>query len=179
MRKVQPSDAIRLIYPRLTVLVTTIDDKGNINAAPYSWIVPVSFDPPLVSIGIGSKEKHTYINAKRSGEFVVNVVSEDFAQQAVNCEEKHIPGDDLLKKNRLYAIPSEKVDVPKVKESRAVLECRVKDFVEIEGSDHVLLIGEVVAAQSAGDIDDIRPLLHCSGDRFRSVGKEIILERKK
>jgi len=89
------SKAVRLISPRLTVLVNTVDEKGELNSSPYSWIFPLSFDPPFIGVGIGGKKKDTYINSKRTGEFVVCVVSEDFGQQAVNCEESHGPGDRL------------------------------------------------------------------------------------
>ena len=179
MNKIPVQNAVRLISPRLTALITTLDEKGSVNAAPYSWVAPVSFSPPLVYVGVGGKHKHTYINAKAQGEFVVNIVSEDFAQQAVNCEERHGPGEDLLAKHGLHTAPSEKVKTPRVRESRSVLECRVREIIEVPYSDHILLIGEVVAAGSAGSLDDIRPLMHDSGNRFRPVGKEMTLDRRK
>ncbi|MEM3517243.1 MAG: flavin reductase family protein, partial [Candidatus Bathyarchaeia archaeon] len=174
--------AVRLISPRLTILVNTVDRYGNLNSAPYSWVYPLSFNPPLIGIGIGGKHKHTYINSKISGEFVVCVVSEDFAQQAVNCEEKHKPEENLLEKNGLHIEESKKVSVPRVKESKAILECKVKGFLEF-GGDHLILIGEVVYAEAEClnneiNLDAIKPILHVYGEKFRSVGKEIILERK-
>lgn len=177
--KVPLNNAVRLISPRVTALITTVDRQGRVNAAPYSWIYPVSYAPPLVGVGVGGKHKHTYINAKETGEFVINIVSEDFGQQAVNCEEQHEPGEDLLKKHRLGTMPSEKIKPPRIRESKAVLECKLKEIIEIEGSDHVLLIGEVVSAESSGDLDEIKPLLHDSGKKFRLVGEEITLERRK
>ena len=179
MNSIPLSNAVRLITPRLTALITTLDNEGNVNAAPYSWIYPVSFTPPLIGIGVGGKHKHTHINAKETGELVVNVVSEEFGQQAVNCEEQHEHGVDLLKKHGLNTSPSVAVKVPRVKESRAVLECKVKDIIEISDSDHVILIGEVVAAESVDGIDEIKPLMHDAGGSFRSIGNEIMLERRK
>lgn len=173
--------AVKLISPRVTVLVNTLDRYGNLNSAPYSWVYPLSFNPPLIGIGIGGKNKHTYINSKDLGEFVVCVVSEDFAQQAVNCEEKHKPEENLLEKNGLHAEASKKVKVPRVKESKAVLECKTKAFLEY-GGDHLILVGEVVYAEAEAinneiNLDSIKPLLHVSGEKFRAVGKEIILKR--
>lgn len=177
--KVPLNSAVRLISPRVTALITTIDKQGRVNAAPYSWIYPISYKPPLVGIGVGGKHKHTYINAKEAGEFVINIVSEGFAQRAVNCEEQHKPGEDLLAKHNLRTSPSEKTKAPRVRESKAVLECRLRDIIEVKDSDHVILVGEVVAAESAGGLEEIRPLLHDSGKKFRSVGKEIVLSRRK
>jgi len=177
MKEVPLNQSVKLITPRVTALITTVDKGGNVNAAPYSWVAPVSFSPPLVYVGIGGKHKHTYINAKDTGEFVVNIVSEDFGQQAVNCEEQHSPGTNLMEKHGLGAEPSKKVGVPRVRESRSVMECKVKEMVEVDGSDHVLLIGEIVHAESEGGIDDVKPLMHDGGRKFRSVGKETELER--
>jgi flavin reductase (DIM6/NTAB) family NADH-FMN oxidoreductase RutF len=178
MKKVPLTSAIRLITPRLTVLITTLDKGGTVNVAPYSWVAPVSFNPPLIYLGIGNKRKHTYINAKATGEFVVNVVSEDFGKQAVDCAESHELGEDLLAKHGLHSAPSKNIKTPRVKESKAVLECTVKDIIEIPDSDHVLVIGEVVKAESIDRIENIKPLMHDSGESFRGLGKEIIIERE-
>jgi len=177
MDEIPISKAVRIISPRLTVLVNTVDEKGELNSSPYSWVFPLSFDPPLIGVCIGGKHKHTYINSKRTGEFVVCVVSEDFAQQAVNCEAPHKPGDKLWEKEGLHSEKSKKVGVLRIKEARAVLECKVEKFVELEG-DHIILIGKVVHAEAEEGLDLINPLLHDSGDKFRRIGKEIVLDRK-
>ncbi len=178
MIEIPLSKVTSLISPRLTVLVNTIDEKGRLNSSPYSWIFPLSFDPPLIGIGVGSKSKHSYLNAQRSGEFVVCIVSPDFGQQAISCEQKHIPGDMLWRKQGLHSRKSKKVKVPRIKESKAFLECRVSAFLEY-GGDHVILVGEVVHAQAEATLDEISPLLHASGEKFRKIGEEITLKRKK
>ena len=44
----------------------------------------------------------------------------------------------------------------------------------------MVLVGEVVFAEAEEDgLDKINPLLHDSGEKFRTVGKELILKRKK
>ena len=40
-----------------------------------------------------------------------------------------------------------RVGVPRIKESRAILECRVDRFVELRG-DHVILVGKVLHAEA-------------------------------
>jgi flavin reductase (DIM6/NTAB) family NADH-FMN oxidoreductase RutF len=179
MIEISLSESVKLISPRLTVLVNTLDEKGGLNSSPYSWIYPLSFDPPLIGVGIGGKHKLSYVNSKRTGEFVVCVVSVDFGEQAVSCEETHEPGDKLWEKHGLHTQESEKVKVPRIRESRAVLECKVTQFLEYDG-DHVILVGKVVYAEALeGDLDEINPLLHDSGVEFRKVGNKIILKRKK
>ena len=178
MIEIPLSKATGLISPRLTVLVNTIDEKGKLNSSPYSWIFPLSFNPPLIGVGIGSKNKQTYVNAQRNGEFVVCVVSANFGQQAVNCEQKHVPGDKLWQKQGLHSKKSEKVKVPRIKESKAILECKATKFLEYDG-DHVILVGEVVHAEAEATLEEINPLLHNSGEKFRRIGDEITLKRKK
>jgi len=179
MIKVPISEAIWLISPRLTVLVNTLDEKGELNSSPYSFVYPLSINPPLVGIGIGGKHKLTYINSRRTGEFVVCVVSEDFGQQAVNCKKAHKPGDKLWEKYGLHAEKSKMVKVPRIKEAKVVLECKVVQFLEPKG-DHIILVGKIIHAEAEeGGLDSVKPLLHVSGERFRSIGKEIILKREK
>ncbi len=178
MIEIPLSKAVRLISPRLTVLVNTLDETGELNSSPYSWVFPLSFDPPLIGVGIGSKHKLSYINSKRTGEFLVCVVSLDFGQQAVNCEESHKPGDKLWEKQGLHTAKSEKVKVPRIREAKAVLECKLNRFIELEG-DHVILVGEVLHAEAEEGLDGINPILHDSGEKFRSIGKEIILKRRR
>jgi flavin reductase (DIM6/NTAB) family NADH-FMN oxidoreductase RutF len=173
------SKSVKLISPRLTVLVNTVDEEGELNSSPYSWIFPLSFNPPLIGVGIGGKHKLSYVNSKRTGEFVVCVVSVNIGQQAVNCEESHKPGDKLWEKHGLLIENSRNVNVPRIKEARAVLECKVTRFLEYDG-DHIILVGEVVNAEAEeGGLDELDPLLHDSGEKFRKIGEEIVLKRKK
>ncbi len=178
MIEIPLSKSVKLISPRLTVLVNTLDEEGELNSSPYSWIFPLSFNPPLIGVGIGGKQKLSYLNSKRTGEFVVCVVSVDFGQQAVNCEEYHKPGDKLWEKHGLHLQASKKVKVPRIKEAKAVLECETTRFLACDG-DHVILVGRIVHAEAEGDLDEINPMLHDSGEKFRNIGKEITLNRKK
>lgn len=179
MIEVPLSSAVRIISPRLTVLVNTLDERGKLNSSPYSWIFPLSFNPPLIGVGVGGKRKYTYINSQRNGEFVVCVVSEDFGQEAVNCEESHKPGDELWSKQGLHVEKSRKVEVPRIKESKAILECKVDRFIELPGT-HVIMVGEVLHAEAVeGGLDSINPLLHDSGEKFRVLGEERVLKRRR
>jgi flavin reductase (DIM6/NTAB) family NADH-FMN oxidoreductase RutF len=178
MIEIPLSKAPSLISPRLTVLVNTTDEKGELNSSPYSWVFPLSFNPPLIGVGIGSKNKHSYVNAKRTGEFVVCIVPVNFGQQAVNCEEQHSSGAKLWEKQGLHSQKSRKVAVPRIREAKAVLECKATKFLEY-GGDHVILVGEVVHADAEEKLEERNPLLHDSGEKFRTIGKQMILKRRK
>ena len=169
------NEAVRLIYPRVVVLVTSIDEQGAVNAAPYSWVAPVSFSPPLIYLGIQKRETQTMKNIRAAGEFVVNVVTEEIAQKAVNCEGKKFEYGKKLQAVGLQTAESEKVKVPRVKEAQVVLECRLNEIIEAKDADHWLVIGKIVKAEKLAKEPKI--VMHVEGDEFRGIGKKIKLKR--
>jgi len=171
------STAVQVISPRVTALVNTLDENGNLNSAPYSFVYGLSTKQRLVGVEIGNRRKHTYLNSKRTGEFVISIVSEDFAQQAIHCQEPHAAGENLLEKNGLHSSPSRKVRVPRVREARAVLECKTKQFLDL-GEDQQIMVGEVVYAEAEGkngeiDLGAIKPILHQTAEKFWTIGRPI------
>ncbi|MGO7845153.1 flavin reductase family protein, partial [Rhizobium johnstonii] len=42
---------IGTVIPRPIALVTTVDDNGRINAAPFSFFNCLSADPPILALG--------------------------------------------------------------------------------------------------------------------------------
>src|SRR5437588_11670836 len=75
-----------IIVPRPVALVSTIDDEGIPNLAPFSFFCGVGSAPPTLLfcpvLRPGNEEetrKDTLRNAEHTGEFVVNVVSEAMA----------------------------------------------------------------------------------------------------
>ncbi len=173
---------VKLLSPRVTTLIVSKNSEGKINAAPYSFVYPFSFEPALIGVGVG-KHKMTFKNIKETKEFTVNIVSEDFAQQAVNCEEK-IEFYKRIEKNQLHLEDSEKVSVPRIKESKAVLECKLNEVLELKEADHCIVVGRVVSVKAAEkdgvlDIDEMNYLMHETGGTFRRVGGKVLLSRKK
>ena len=175
--KIPTEQAARLIFPRTTVLVTSIDSVGRVNAAPYSWVMPVSFNPPMLVLGIQAKETKTVKNIRQTKEFVVNIVTKSWAQKAVNCEAKGI--EDKLKEADLETIESEKVKVPTVKDAKIVLECKLNEIAHPQGADHYIVVGEIVAARKDASIKNQDIVMHIGGSKFILPGEEIELERKK
>lgn len=82
---------VGLVAPRPIALITSMNEEGHLNAAPFSAYNYLSTDPPIVGIGVTNRPDQRYIpkdtarNIRRTGEFVVNVVTEDIAQQMNIC----------------------------------------------------------------------------------------------
>ncbi|MAG22355.1 MAG: hypothetical protein CL943_03580 [Candidatus Diapherotrites archaeon] len=171
------TQAIRLIYPRLTVLVTSIDSVGRTNAAPYSWCCPISFKPPMLILGIQAKETRTIKNIKQTKEFVVNVVTKDWVQKAIKCEAKNL--DDKFAEFGLETTKCSKVQAPCIKEAKIVLECKLSEIMQPQGADHYIVVGEVVTAKKDDGLKDSEIVMHIGGGKFVLPGEEMNLERGK
>jgi len=140
---------IGLVAPRPIALVTSMNEAGRLNAAPYSSYNYLCTDPPVIGIGVMNKPggefvpKDTARNIRRTGEFVVNVVTEDLAEQ-MNITATDFPEDvNELEMAGLTTVPSKVVGVPRIAEAHAALECRELQTIEIGRSRIVL--GQVVA----------------------------------
>ena len=139
---------IGLIAPRPIALITSMDEHGHLNAAPFSAFNYFGTDPPVVGIGVQNRPnsdyepKDTARNIRRTGEFVVNVVTEDIAEK-MNLSAIDFPPEmsevDLA---GFTTASSQAVKVPRLAEAHAALECREYATVEIGRSRIVL--GRVV-----------------------------------
>ncbi len=172
-----------LVVPRPIAWVSSVDAQGGINLAPFSFFNLMGSDPPVVVIGVGNcpdgRPKHTAQNIAATGDFVVNLVTEDLAQ-AMNITAADFPaGQNELTAAQLHPAQSLVVKAPRVAEAHASLEC-VLHSIERVGTNN-LIIGEVVAVYAAEGVIDQRlhvhnffpiarmgaPSWYCrSGDRF-------------
>ena len=140
---------IGLVAPRPIALVTTFGPGGVVNAAPFSSYNYLCLDPPIVGLGVAAKTggpdgiKDTARNIETTGEFVVNVVTEDIARQMNICAVDFPPGISELEMAGLTSEPSTVVSAPRIKEAHAALECRLYETLK-PGPGRIIL-GSVVA----------------------------------
>ena len=139
---------IGLVAPRPIALITSMNEDGGMNAAPFSAYNYLCTDPPVVGIGVTNKPGEHYVpkdtarNIRRTGEFVVNVVTEDLLKQMNVCATDFPEDVDELEMAGLTTIPSTRVKVPRIAQAHAALECVEHATVEIGRSRIVL--GRVV-----------------------------------
>lgn len=143
-------DPLRLLAyalaPRPVVLVVTLSAEGVLNIAPFSMVIPLSAEPPLLGLGISPRRdggvKATLRNILASGEFVVNTAVEAQLTAAVGAS----LDDGPPPAGRFETIPSETVRPPRVVGAAAQLECRLAEVFRPRGSETSLVVGEVVRA---------------------------------
>ncbi len=140
---------IGLVAPRPIALVTSMNEEGRLNAAPYSAYNYLCTDPPIVGLGVtdrpgdGFVPKDTARNIRRGGEFVVNVVTEDLLQPMNVCATDFPAEVDELEMAGLTTVPSSQVKVPRIRQAHAALECVEHTTLEIGRSR--IILGRVVA----------------------------------
>lgn len=176
--KLDSSKFYKALAPRVTVLASTVDSKGRVNAAPFSFAMPISMEPPLLALGL-NPENDTIANIKETKEFVVNIPPAEILEKVLNCSEHFPRGVSELEKTGLTTLKSNKVKPPRVKECLAWFECKL-EFLK-EAGDHMLVVGRVVDAEVKDgylkkdgnlDTEKAQVLMHVGGKEF-SVPKKI------
>ena len=144
-----------IVSPRPIGWISTLNEDGSANLAPYSFFNGVQDVPPMVMFSAsgpksGSDEvKDSLVNIERNGEFCVNIVS-DALKDAMNITSEHYAhGVDEFDQAGLEKGVPEVIEAPFVKASPAAFECRLHSITPLPGNGHMVL-GEVVCVH----IDD-------------------------
>jgi len=138
------------IVPRPIAFVSTVSPNGVRNLAPFSFFNGVCSNPPIVLFSTvirkDGKHKDTLNNVQATKEFVVNIVSEEFAEK-MNLSSADVPPDvDEFTLSGLTPIPSDCVKPPRVKESKISMECKLIQIVQFgtgPGGGHTVF-GEIL-----------------------------------
>jgi len=140
---------IGTIVPRPIALVTTVDEAGRFNAAPFSFFNCLSSDPPILALGIENHAdmsfKDTAANIRMTEVFTVNIVSMAIAEAMHVCAAAFPPGVDEMAFAGLTAVRGRKIAAPRIAEAPASFECRRHTTLEI-GRSREIVLGEIVHA---------------------------------
>jgi len=139
------------IVPRPIAFVSTIDADGIANLAPFSYFTACSSNPPVVCFCTAVRTdprpyKDTLGNIRATGEFVVNIVSEEVAEK-MNLTAAEVPPEvDEFSLSGLTPLASELVRPPRVAESHVHMECRLRQELVISDRPNggILVFGDVV-----------------------------------
>lgn len=140
------------IVPRPIAWVSTLNEDGSANLAPFSFFTGASSNPPTLIICVSRKtkievgqKKDTWDNIERTGEYVIHVVPDALAQ-SMNATSKEYPrGTDEFEVVGLAKAPSERVGPPRVAEAPVAMECRLLRIVEVgAGAGTAIIIGEIL-----------------------------------
>ena len=139
--------------PRPIGWISSIDEQGRNNLAPYSFFNAVAYTPPQVmfSATAGHEKgglKDSLANIKATGEFVCNIVPASM-RDAMNKTSVPAPhGIDEFEIAGIETLASTMITPPRVQGCPAHLECVLSKVVELESDDPAnpanMVIGKVV-----------------------------------
>ncbi len=131
-----------MIYPVPAVMVSCGTEPESYNILTVAWTGTVCTSPPMTYISI-RKERHSYNIIRNSGEFVINLTTEELTFATDFCGVRS--GRDINKFTHLglTPLPASVVRTPLIAESPVNIECRVTQVIEL--GSHDMFLAEVLA----------------------------------
>jgi flavin reductase (DIM6/NTAB) family NADH-FMN oxidoreductase RutF len=160
-----------LVVPRPIGWIGTRAPGGALNLAPYSFFNLVVGTPPTVMFcpSTAERTKDSLANARSTGEFTVNIVTEETAEAMNLTSGEYPPEVDEFAVAGLTPMAGEAVAAPLVAEAKANLECRVTQIVEVgDPPGAAVVFGRVLRILVDPDVLDGTRIDH---GRLRAVGR--------
>ncbi|AXQ93973.1 flavin reductase family protein [Cereibacter azotoformans] len=157
-----------IVLPRPVAWVTTQSPEGVVNAAPFSFFNLFGQNPALVVLGLEHRAdgsmKDTTRNIRETGEFVVNIVTEDLVAPMVASAAAAGPEVSEPEALGLALAPSLTVGPPRLAAAPAAIECRRTVGLSFS-AEREILVGEALGlAARDGLIDPERWYVDWQGD---------------
>jgi flavin reductase (DIM6/NTAB) family NADH-FMN oxidoreductase RutF len=149
------------IAPRPIAFASTIDKDGNVNLSPFSFFNVFGTNPPTLIFSPNRRvrngtQKHTLENVLEHDEVVINMVDFAMVEQMSLASCEYEKGINEFVKGGFTEVASVMVKPPRVLESKAVFECKVRQVIQMsqEGGSPNLVICEVILAHFSEEILD-------------------------
>ncbi len=157
----------------------TYDDQGKANIMTAAWAGICNSEPPCVQVSL-REARHTYRAIMERKAFTISVPGEEHWREAdyagmVSGKDADKFGDTLF-----TPVKSDLVDAPYVEECGMVIECRLKETVNL--GSHMMVVGEILDVKvdeaaltdGAPDIQLLKPFIYSAGDNgYHSLGARI------
>ncbi|MBU7014205.1 MAG: flavin reductase family protein [Theionarchaea archaeon] len=159
------------------IIVTTVNDKGTVNAGLKSDFMRMVTEPPILGFSCNLAH-HTAQNILQTHEFVVNIPGEEIIEKAMETAKDYPEGVNELEKAGLTAIPSFAVGPPRIAECLVHLECREEWNKTYK--DEIIILGQVVSmsadeefleAQCEERYNMVRPLFPLGEWLYATLGE--------
>ena len=180
------------IIPRPIGWVSTVDENGINNLAPFSFFNAVGEDPPHLmfsTVRTGNKNKDTLNNVLANKQFVVNMVTEETVEQ-MNMTSQSVDYEvDEFELANLTPIDSVFIKPKRVKESYIHFECEMVHHYFLE--DHknggaCIIIGKILTMDINDEIlmegnrinlDKYKPVARLAGSNYAKMGEIFSIKR--
>ena len=167
-----------IVVPRPIAWVSTVDENGVFNLAPFSCYGLVSSFPMVVGFSVGSyrdgQKKDTLRNIELTKYFVINIVTETLAA-AMNVTAAPYPREiSEFVKAGITPVKADIVSAPMVEESPVKMECSVIQIIEFGRTPitNSLILGSVLRVHVADElwnqltrrVEGLKPIARLGGD---------------
>jgi len=152
---------LAIVAPRPIGWISTLSKDGVANLAPFSFFNGISSSPPMLMFCPNSAHaeggrKDSFVNARDTGEFVHNVVTEDLLHRMNDSSAPAPRAVDEFEVAGVTKAPSRIVKPARVAESPVNVECKVVKALELPsdepGNMNTMIIGRVVAIHIRDDL---------------------------
>jgi flavin reductase (DIM6/NTAB) family NADH-FMN oxidoreductase RutF len=160
-------------------IVGTYDEDGRPNMMTAAWGGICCSRPPCVYVSL-REATYSHGNILKQNAYTISIPREKYWKEADYVGIASGRDTDKFKDTKLTPINSEVIDAPYIEEFPLVLECKLKEVVDL--GLHTMFVGEIinvkaeqdVLSNGRPDIQKIKPLLFNSGDRgYHGVGPRI------
>ena len=132
-----------MLYPVPAVMVSckAKEDGARPNIITLAWAGTVCSDPVMLSISV-RPERYSHDIIEKSGEFVVNLVTENLTKACDWCGVRSGRDYDKFTEMKLTAYTSDYMEAPAIAESPVNIYCRVKEVLRL--GSHDMFLAEVI-----------------------------------
>lgn len=134
-----------MIYPLPAVLVTCRSKSGEDNVFTVAWTGTVCTNPPMAYISV-RPSRYSYNMIKETGEFVINLTTEEMAKATDYCGVTSGRDVDKFQRCGLHKEEADEVNVPMLVESPVNIECRVREVHEY--GSHTMFVADVICVHA-------------------------------
>lgn len=161
-----------LIVPRPIAWMSSRSPDGTDNLAPYSFFQGINEkSPPVLMVSAEEREdgsmKDSARNVVDTEEFVINIASEQQAEQVDDTSDDLPPDISEFDEFDIDAVEATEIDAPRVAGALGAFECTLYDTIDL--NDHLVVFGHVERIHVDDDLvgDDGR----VDATRARALGR--------
>jgi len=181
------------IIPRPIGWVSTVDEKGINNLAPFSYFNMIGDDPPHVMFSTrrdNNTNKDTLNNVLTTKQFVVNMVTEELVEQ-MNATAQMVPSEvDEFQLVGVTPVSSTKIKPMRVLESPIQFECELVHHYFLENHKQggaCIMIGRIVMMHFDESVvsdnykinmETYKPVSRLAGSNYSKIGEMFSIKRQ-
>ena len=134
-----------MVNPVPVVMVSCGETEAEYNIITIAWTGIINSEPPMTYISV-RKSRHSHSIIERSGEFVINLCTENLAFQTDYCGVKSGRETNKFQDQKLTPISAQHVKCPMIEQSPVNIECKVKEVHHYPSHD--MFVADILAVHA-------------------------------